>query len=147
MNKQLLHQHLIKSQEEIIQDLREKIASSNGMVDIDETDTIDPEDLSHQTESGEMKQLFEKKLFRAEVELSQLKNLNVDQKSLVEAGAFVATEKFHFFVGHATMPFDFEGKHIIGISVDSPIFPTMKGKGNGDSFSHAGNDYKILEIN
>ena len=147
MNKQLLHQHLIKSQEEIIQDLREKIASSNGMVDIDETDTIDPEDLSHQTESGEMKQLFEKKLFRAEVELNQLKNLNVDQKSLVEAGAFVATEKFHFFVGHATMPFDFEGKHIIGISVDSPIFPTMKGKGNGDSFSHAGNDYKILEIN
>ncbi len=147
MNKQLLHQHLIKSQEEIIHDLREKIASSNGMVDIDETDTIDPEDLSHQTESGEMKQLFEKKLFRAEVELSQLKNLNVDQKSLVEAGAFVATEKFHFFVGHATMPFDFEGKHIIGISVDSPIFPTMKGKGNGDSFSHAGNDYKILEIN
>ncbi len=147
MNKQLLHQHLIKSQEEIIHDLREKIASSNGMVDIDETDTIDPEDLSHQTESGEMKQLFEKKLFRAEVELSQLKNLNVDQKSLVEAGAFVATEKFHFFVGHATMPFDFEGKHIIGISVDSPIFPTMKGKGKGDSFSHAGNDYKILEIN
>ena len=147
MNKQLLHQHLIKSQEEIIHDLREKIASSNGMVDIDETDTIDPEDLSHQTESGEMKQLFEKKLFRAEVKLSQLKNLNVDQKSLVEAGAFVATEKFHFFVGHATMPFDFEGKHIIGISVDSPIFPTMKGKGNGDSFSHAGNDYKILEIN
>ena len=147
MNKQLLHQHLIKSQEEIIHDLREKIASSNGMVDIDETDTIDPEDLSHQTESGEMKQLFEKKLFRAEVELNQLKNLNVDQKSLVEAGAFVATEKFHFFVGHATMPFDFEGKHIIGISVDSPIFPTMKGKGNGDSFSHAGNDYKILEIN
>lgn len=147
MNKQLLHQHLIKSQEEIIHDLREKIASSNGMVDIDETDTIDPEDLSHQTESGETKQLFEKKLFRAEVELSQLKNLNVDQKSLVEAGAFVATEKFHFFVGHATMPFDFEGKHIIGISVDSPIFPTMKGKGNGDSFSHAGNDYKILEIN
>ena len=98
MNKQLLHQHLIKSQEEIIHDLREKIASSNGMVDIDETDTIDPEDLSHQTESGEMKQLFEKKLFRAEVELNQLKNLNVDQKSLVEAGAFVATEKFHFFV-------------------------------------------------
>ncbi len=147
MNKQLLHQHLIKSQEEIIHDLREKIASSNGMVDIDETDTIDPEDLSHQTESGEMKQLFEKKLFRAEVELNQLKNLNVDQKSLVEAGAFVATEKFHFFVGHATMPFDFEGKHIVGISVDSPIFPTMKGKGNGDSFSHAGNDYKILEIN
>jgi len=147
MNKQLLHQHLITSQEEIIQDLREKITSSNGMVDIDETDTIDPEDLSHQTESGEMKHLFEKKLFRAEVELEQLKNMNVEAKTSVEIGAFVSTEKFHFFVGHATMPFDFEGKHIIGISVDSPIFPTMKGKGHGDSFSHAGNDYTILEIN
>jgi hypothetical protein len=146
MNKQLLFQYLIQGQEETIRDLREKIASSNGMVDVDETDTIDPEDLSHQTEAGEMKHLFEKQLFRKEVELEQLKNMNIEQKMLVEAGAYVSTEKFHFFVGHATMPFDFEGKHIVGISVDSPIFPKMKGKYKGDSFSHAGNDYTILDI-
>lgn len=146
MNKQLLHQHFIQSQEEIIHDLREKITFSNGMVDIDETDTIDPEDLSHQTEAGEMKLLFEKQLFRAEDELEHLKNLNIEKKKFVEAGAYVSTEKFHFFVGHATMPFDFEGKHIIGISVDSPIFLTMKGKHSGDSFSHAGNEYTILDI-
>jgi hypothetical protein len=146
MNKQHLHQHFILKQQEIIHDLREKITSSNGMVDIDETDTIDPEDLSHQTEAGEMKLLFEKQLFRAEDELEHLKNMNIEKKMFVEAGAYVSTEKFHFFVGHATMPFDFEGKHIVGISVDSPIYPTMKGKHKGDSFSHAGNDYMILDI-
>jgi hypothetical protein len=44
------------------------------------------------------------------------------------------------------MPFDFEGKHIVGITIDSPIYPVMKGKNMGESFSHVGNDYTILEI-
>lgn len=147
MNKQLLFQHLIKSQEEIIQDLHEKINSTNGMVDIDETDTIDPEDLSHQSESGEMKQLFEQKLLRAELELDALRKMNIEPKNSVSMGAYVSTEKFNFFVGHATMPFDFEGKHIVGISLESPIFPVMNGLNEGDKFAHAGNEYKIIEIN
>jgi len=68
-------------------------------------------------------------------------------KNNVEPGAYVKTEKFNFLVGYATIPFDFEGNHIVGISTDSPIYKEMKGLKNGDSFRVSGNEYLIKEIN
>ena len=64
MNKLKLQEKIIEKQQLLISELKEKIATSLSMVDIDESDTIDPEDLSHQSESLEMKNLFEQKYSR-----------------------------------------------------------------------------------
>jgi hypothetical protein len=49
MNKTTLKDKLIDIQKTIINEINEKIVTTHSMVDVDESDTIDPEDLSHQT--------------------------------------------------------------------------------------------------
>ena len=146
MNKEALKEKLIQLQKESIGSLEEKISTIHSMVDVDESDTIDPEDLSHQTESGESESLFRKQLTKARMDLATFEQLDVSPKSVVESGAFIRTENFNFIIGCATTPFDFNGEHIIGISPDAPIYQEMKGLKVGDVFSVSGNDYSIKAI-
>lgn len=146
MNKTELKKILVSQQEIIIKDLEEKIAFMHSMVDIDESDTIDPEDRSHQYESGEMEQLTRTQLTKAKLDLDSLNSIDFGPKTQVESGAFVQTEKFNFVIGFPVIPFDFEGMHIVGVSNASPIYPFMHGKSAGDSFEFGGNSYKIQSI-
>jgi hypothetical protein len=146
MNKTTLKDKLIDIQKTIINEINEKIVTTHSMVDVDESDTIDPEDLSHQTESMFIEQLFNVKLKKAENDLQLLDKINFDSKTKVEPGALVKTEMFHFAVAMATVPFDLDGIHIIGISSESPIYTEMKGLGKGDSFNFTDKSYTILEI-
>ncbi len=146
MNKQTLKQHFVELQNQVILNTKDKLSSVMSMADIDESDTIDPEDFSHQAEATEMKLLFTEKLSRAENELRQLENLDVSGKSKVEPGALVITDELTFFIGHAAMPSDFDGMRVVGISTDSPIYSVMSNKTEGDSFEYADNKYKIKGI-
>jgi hypothetical protein len=146
MNKVILKNRLIEIQKTIINEINEKIVTTHSMVDVDESDTIDPEDLSHQTESMLTEQLFKVKLQKAENDLHLLDQISFDIKTKVEPGAFVKTEMFHFVVATATVPFDLEGIHVIGISSESPIYLEMKGLEKGDIFNFSDKSYTILEI-
>jgi hypothetical protein len=53
---------------------------------------------------------------------------------------------FNFFLGVATVPFLYDHKQIVGISVSAPIFVNIKGKKIGDSFTFSGHQYNIQEI-
>lgn len=147
MNKVTLKDRLIEIQKTIINEINEKIVTTHSMVDVDESDTIDSEDLSHQTESMLTEQLFKVKLQKAENDLQLLYKINFDVKTKVEPGALVKTEMFHFIVAMATVPFDLDGIHIIGISSESPIYSEMKGLEKGESFNFTDKSYTILEIN
>lgn len=147
MNKHKLQQKLVELQLESIGEIKEKIAAAHAGADIDESDTIDPEDLSHQTEAIEMKNLFQQQLIKAENDLETLKKIDFSTKENAVPGALISTENFHFFLGFATVPFDFEGKRIVGVSVESPIYPEIKGKKTGDTFEFSEKKYTIIEIN
>lgn len=146
MDKVLLKENLINQQELVIKELEEKINVAHSMVDIDESDTIDPEDRSHQYESGEMENLVKTQLQKAKADFETLKNLDFGTKTIVEPGAFVQTEKFNFIVGFPVVPFDFGEMHIVGISQASPIYQFMTGKKVNDSFEFGGKHYTIKAI-
>ena len=146
MNKLELKNRLVEIQENIIKELEEKISTTHSMVDIDEESTHDPEDYSHQYESGEIEQLIRAQLNKAKVDLSQLEEMDFSETDTVRAGAFVQTEKYNFIVGFPTVPFDMDGLHIVGVSKASPIFPFMMGKKNGDSFEFSGKKYVIKNV-
>lgn len=146
MNKQELKQALLSFQQNSINNLMEKIVTIHSMVDVDESDTIDPEDLSHQSESMESEQLFKQQLIKAQQDLRTIESIDFSTKTSVEPGAFIQTEKFNFLVACATTPFDFNEIHITGISVESPIYKEMKGLNKGAQFNLSGNNYQINEI-
>jgi hypothetical protein len=146
MNKTELKKVLIEIQNKSISSLTEKIDTTHSMVDVDEADTVDPEDLSHQSESMESEHLFRNQLSKAKADLNLIEQIDFSPKSKVEPGAFIKTEKFNFIVACATTPFDYNGMHITGISVESPIYKEMKGLESNSTFSLSGNNYKIIEI-
>lgn len=147
MIKKDIIETLFEIQEQVIADLKERIADTLTMVDLDESDTIDPEDYSHSKESKEMNDLMTIQLEKAEKELEKLKLIDFSAKSKIEEGAIVSTDKFTFCVGIATVPFKVGDTDLVGISTNAPIFITMKDKTVGESCSYGDNQYKITAIN
>ena len=146
MEKQSIKNFLLEKQSRLVTELKEQTQTIHTMVDIDESDTIDPEDYSHQYESQEMEQMLAVQLNRAERGLEVLASLDITPKTKVETGAIIQTDSLNFFIGYPTIPFDMEGKRYVGISAGSPIYTLMNGKRKGESFQYAGTSYNITNI-
>ncbi len=146
MNKQVIKNYLLEQQAQLIAELKERTKTLHTMVDIDEDDTIDPEDYSHQYESQEMEQMIKVQQNRASRGLEVLASVDISPKQTVETGAIIETETLNFFIGYPTIPFEIEGKRFVGISTGSPIYAIMNGKRKGDQFSYAGKEYNIINI-
>jgi hypothetical protein len=146
MIKEKVKDTLFTIQNQIIIDLKERLLVNAEMVDIDENDTLDPEDYSHQNESTEMSHLLEIQLQKAEHELERLSHIDFSNKVKIEIGSIVKTEQFSFVVSIATTPFQVDNEQFVGISIDAPIYASMKDKVNDDEFAYGNNHYKIISI-
>lgn len=146
MNKHILQNKLLEIHQTIIGEIKEKIYASNNAIDIDESDTIDPEDLSHQSEESTLKLLYQNQLKQAEKDIQSIQKLDFSAKDNVAPGALVDTDSVCFFIGSPVLPFEFEGKRIVGVSADSPIMSEMNGKRTHESFSYNEKHYTIKAI-
>lgn len=146
MKKEEVLAQIRQAQQMIVEELSEKIATVHSMVDMDEDNTLDPEDYSHQYEAGEMEQLVRVQLNKARRQLEMFNSLDFTVKNRVSPGAYIETDQFNCLVAFATPPFHVDGKTVVGISVDSPIYASMLGKKAKDSFSFGGKTYQILQI-
>jgi len=146
MDKARTKKEVEKMQQGVIDDM---ITSRNRLktaADIDENETTDPEDLSRQNELGNMATRLKFMLQKANDDMTILQKLPLETGDAVTEGSLVITDGFVFYVGIAVHPFDFEGKHVVSISTEAPIYPVMRGKKAGDSFDLSGKTYKILEV-
>jgi len=147
MNKAKVKERVEQIQSEVIRDLEQAYARDATSADIDETETKDPEDFSHQGELNEMARRIELRLKNSQDELKYLQKLGDDVIESVGEGALVETDKYVFYVAIATHPFKIDGKTVVGISTEAPIYLAMRDKQAGESFVFADNTYKILNVN
>ena len=146
IDKNELKKIMIYNYENIITELREELATKKGSSDLDENDTLDPEDYSTQTVSNVMVDLLKEQIAKTEKDLERIKQIDFSAKEEATVGALVTTDMFNFFLGVATVPFLYNNKQIVGVSVSAPIFVNIKGKKSGDSFTFSGNKYNIHTI-
>ena len=146
MNKETLKNKVVEIITKNISHLKEKVELVHSMVDIDELDVIDEEDFSHQFESNEIEQLVKSQLNKEEESLRLLKSIDFETKSTCSPGAVVNTIDFNFIIGIPTVPFEYEGKQYVGISVNSPIYDVLKNAEIGEEFNFRGNNYRIESI-
>jgi hypothetical protein len=146
IDKNALKKVMISNCENIIAELKEELATKKGSSDLDENDTLDPEDYSTQTVSNVMVDLLKEQISKAEKDLERIQSIDFSLKEEATVGALVTTDMFNFFLGVATVPFLYDHKQIVGISVSAPIFVNIKGKKIGDSFTFSGHQYNIQEI-
>jgi len=104
-------------------------AGQHGQLDDANTDDIDSHDLFESTRSqlqDEVSQQSDTIEFLTD-ELELLKTIHLDElHDHVTFGSLVETFTETFLIGAAQRQFEFEGKKMIGISVDSDLFKKME---------------------
>ena len=138
-----LQKTMLTMYETIINDLKEELKVKETLANIDEDNTLDPEDYSNQTVSKEMKMLLQKQLDKALFDFEKVKKMDFSEKSEALVGALVTTDMFNFILGVATTPFLFGNMQIVGVSTEAPIFSSLLGRKEGDSFQFTGHQYNI----
>ena len=146
IDKNALKKVMISNYENIIAELKEELATKKGSSDLDENDTLDPEDYSTQTVSNVMVDLLKEQVAKTKKDLERIKQIDFSLKEEATVGALVTTDMFNFFLGVATVPFLYEHKQIVGVSVSAPIFVNIIGKKVGDTFTFSGHLYTIHSI-
>ena len=146
IDKNALKKVMISNYEHIITELKEELATKKGSSDLDENDTLDPEDYSTQTVSNVMVDLLQEQIAKTKKDLERIQQIDFSPKEEAMVGAIVTTDMFNFFLGVATVPFLYEHKQIVGVSVSAPIFVNIKGKKVGDTFTFSGHLYTIHSI-
>ena len=149
MNKKELKEHLMEIQNEVIQDLKNEISSYHQGADLDEEDTLDPEDYSHQTEAGNIERNLQQLLIKAESEMRLLQNLNVAPKDFIAPGSLLHLKDkkgVYIYISIAALPFEHEGEQVLTISTDAPIYPLLEKKNRGDKIKLGRKSYTLESI-
>ncbi len=146
MNKELVKNCILEYQKNLINELKEAFKDKEDDVVIDETDTRDADTFSHQSQSQADEELINNRLKKAEDSLEYFKNLTKSAHDKVELGALIESENLVIYVGITTKMFVDNGKNIIGISTDAPIYKTLKDQTVGFEFTLGNMDCKILSI-
>ena len=147
MNKEKLKDFVITYKKNLIKDLKESIKDNGTLGKLDDTEAKDPEHYSHNDESQDFSILLQNKLENAEYELSKLEKISTEPMKKAGVGAVIETDKMSFYVSLATLPFDIDGKHYIGISENAPMYGVISNKQVGDKFVLGMVEYKIIAIN
>lgn len=132
MNKSELKAQLITLQEERVGKMAEAVSSYNEAKDLDESDTLDSEDYSHQTESGDLALQLERQLNLEKNQLEALKIISTQSNTEVDLGAVVQLDEMWIYVTVSAGAFQFDGHKIQPISVLAPIYAELRGKKEND---------------
>ena len=145
MNKQDIKTACIKNQKEIIHDIEELMSEHMSLADIDENETKDVEDFSHQDESTEMVMNLKVRLARAKSEFEILQSLPNTPSESIALGAIAQTDMGFFYISIPSKMVYQENK-IHCISTAAPFYASIKGKKVGDEFIFNNETHKIVAI-
>ncbi len=146
MNRQDILDKIQLSLEHNLAELNQALNDYESASNIDEGDTLDPEDFSQQSEFKEMQMRMQVQLDQVNGQLSRLQELGTKKTNTVEAGAIVETSHHLIFVGVAFPAIHVGGKELLGITTESPIYASLRGKTEGDSISLGKEEYIITAI-
>ena len=130
----------------LIGELENQFRDKKEAADIDELDVRDADAHSHQSQAQSEEQLISNRLESAKASLEKLRSIPLTNSGEVSEGALIETRSLIIYVGIITRKFTEDGRDIIGISTEAPIYESLLGQTVGFPFQLAGIDCKILSI-
>jgi hypothetical protein len=146
MNKNEVIKSIIKEQNVVISNIENSVSRYKNASDIDENDSVDPEDFSHQDEAKEMQLRYEQILVQAKTNLDFLETYKDKETTKIELGSLIETEDLYIFIGISLQQFMLNGKNVIAISEDAPIYKSIKEKTIGEKITIGTIENSILSI-
>jgi len=146
MTKSEVLNTIIEQQNTIIRNLENSVSRYKTASDMDENDSIDPEDFSHQDEANEMQLRYEQMLIQAKKNLETLESYKTKKYTTIESGTLIETEDLYLFVGISLQQFKYNEKSVITISEQAPIYNLIKDKSVGEKITLGTIENTILSI-
>jgi hypothetical protein len=146
MNKNEIIKSIINEQNVVISTIENSVSRYKNASDIDENDSIDPEDFSHQDEAKEMQLRYEQILVQAKNNLDFLETYKNKETTKIELGSLIETEDLYVFIGISLQQFKLNGKNVIAISEEAPIYNSIKEKTIGEKITIGTIENTILSI-
>jgi hypothetical protein len=146
MNKNEIIKSIINEQNVVISTIENSVSRYKNASDIDENDSVDPEDFSHQDEAKEMQLRYEQILVQAKNNLDFLETYKNKETTKIELGSLIETEDLYIFIGISLQQFKLNGKNVIAISEEAPIYNSFKEKTIGEKITIGTIENTILSI-
>lgn len=137
---------IIDEQKRIVANLENSVERYDHASDLDEDGTIDPDDLSQQTQSRDMLLRFTQLLDKAKNDLEYLITEIDEEHNAIEEGVLIETDKAYIFIGISVPKFSAGDKDVYVISVEAPIYTNIRGKKVGDVVDFNQQEMKIISI-
>jgi len=137
-----------QKQQDLINDFKSRINEiKNSEVMVNE-DQLDYDQQGADDAGNEMIDQLADQLNFAVEEMNILNKMRIDDEPLDEVaiGAVVRTNISTFFPSVSIERFEVDGQPLFGLSEKAPLYQTMKGKKEGDSFEYNNQVYKVLEV-
>ena len=147
MDKAKILSAIIDEQEKVINNLKASIERYKQESNMDEDNTLDPDDYARQNEAKDMQLRYEKLLLTAQKNWNILEKAKSENYTEIEIGTLIETDKNYIFVGISLPVFKYEGKDVISVSEEAPVFQTLKSKTLGDTLELGNNNFKIISFN
>ncbi len=145
LSKSLLRSACLRKQDILLADFEQEIHRLTD--EITRSKEMPSQEQAGRTESNELLVRLEHEVIFAKKEQVILESLDVEREfTQVELGAVVVTEQQAFYISSSLERVEVDGVEFFGISTQAPIYTVMKGKRAGDSFTHVGVNYRVLEV-
>ena len=146
MDKALILSKIIDEYQKVIDNLKSSVERYKHESDMDEDNTLDPDDYARQNEAKDMQLRFEKMLKEAKQNLTFLESSKTEIKEKIEPGALIETDKNYLFVGISVPVFKMNDKDVVSFSEEAPIYKNVRNKKIGDIFEIGKNNFEIKKI-
>lgn len=148
LKKRMLNKCIAK-QQSLIEDFKKRIEALLVTEGLGNEESYDNTELAQASISVDEARALSEALQYAEDEMKQLWFLQLipnKVNTVAEQGAAVVTTSGTFYISVSIEQFKVDGETYIGLSVHSPLYLAMKGKGVGENFTYNGREYSISDI-
>ena len=146
MKREEILNRIIEEHNNVIENLKNTVNRFNSESDLDENDTLDPDDFARQNEAKDLQMRYKQMLDLEEYAHRFILNEKEVNHTEVGEGAVLETELNFFFLGISIPHFTFEGKELFCITKESAIYKKLNNKKVGDSFEMGNKNFEIKNI-
>ncbi len=114
--------------------------------DLDVNEQIEIDDISQKDQSADISDDLQAQAATLANTVSTVKSYLTISRNDCSPGALVETDEMYLLIGVSLPPMQINNKKVTGITEDSKIYPSMKGKKQGDTLQLGDRKYTILSV-
>lgn len=145
MNKQIVKQTMLSLEARDLESARAKYLEYVGSARLDRSEPIENDEQAQAELASDLSEAFDDTVHSHD-KIEKLSAIDFGPKSKVEEGAVVKLGGRFFVIAVSTGKFVCDGKEIMGISTNAPIYAELEGKCAGDAICFNGRELVIEEV-